>query len=390
VLRVQQDRYADGTRWHSGGRAVAGKSFPWEERALVAGDEPFEATLFTPARPGASTRASTFQRPVFGADMITAGTGRVSRLGFGKGGAGAAERGGSEVMPDDVTAMLTGTRGEGCQGANASKSCYMAVQRVRRFDNRSSCSRFVAGASLSTMQSLADITGEKAGSLVCVEGTGIQSALATHIADKVVVAWEPIRQTSSRTGRHSCLAMVDFPPKAWGALPGEVHSSESNARESQTIRPILHDSTVLYDNRSRSIVTVGFDRCGGDLTSLGSTKLVVHQFDAQTLEPRWTYHSLPLQVAWLLRSPRRSDGYLLFTVAQNEEVIIGTIFVIDLVTHEVYERGPVGRNGRKPLLLSLTHSMSAGAYVTEVRPEEDQPIPCGITEGNCVLWRSGA
>jgi len=355
----------------------------------VSGGEPFEATLFTPARPGASTRASTFQRPVFGADMITAGTGSVSRLGFGKGGAGAANRGGSEGMPDDVTAMLSGW-GKDCQGANASKSCYMAVQRVKRFENRSSCSRFVAGASLSTMQSLANITGEEAGSLVCVEGTGIQGALATHIADKVVVAWEPIRQTSSRRGRHSCLAMVDFPPKAWGALPGEVHSSESNARESQTIRPILLESTVLYDNRSRSIVTVGFDRCHGDLTSLGSTKLVVHQFDAQTLEARWTYHSLPLQVAWLLRSPQRTDGYLLFTVADNQEVSPGTIFVIDLVTHEVYERGPEGRSGRKPPLLSLTHAMSAGSYVTEVRPEEDQPIPCGITESNCFLWRSEA
>jgi len=384
VLRVQQDRYADVARWHSGGRHVT-KDFPWEQRALVAGDEPFEATLFTPTRLG----ASTFQRPLFGADVITVGTGGVSRLGLGKGG--ATERGGSGGIPDEVTALLAGSgsgaaAGESCQGSNASKSCYMAVQRVQSFENGSSCSRFVAGASLDTMQSLAGTAGEEAGSMVCVEGTGIHSALPTRTVDKVAVAWEPLRQTSSRRGRHSCLAMVDFPPKAWGARTGDAHRSSSNTLKLRPSRTIVHDSTVLYDNASRAIVTVGFDRCPGDLTSLGSAKLIVHQFDAQTLEPRWAYHSLPLQVAWLLRSPQRSDGFLIFTVAESQEVSVGTTFVIDLVNHEVYEQGPTGRSGRKPPLLSLSHHT---LYVTEVRPE-DQPIPCGITEGeaSCVLWRS--
>merc|ERR1719181_1620277 len=68
VLRVQQDRYAEVVHWR-GGVPDMGNPFPWELKALVSGNDKFEATFLSPIL----RKASTFMRSSADADMLITG-----------------------------------------------------------------------------------------------------------------------------------------------------------------------------------------------------------------------------------------------------------------------------------------------------------------------------
>jgi hypothetical protein len=106
-------------------------------------------------------------------------------------------------------------------------------------------------------------------------------------------------------------------------------------------------STVLYDRSSNLFISVGY--------SSVQTLLVI-AFDPNSLKALWRYR-LPLEVAWLLRSPRVSDGFLLFVGAQ--EPFLGTVFTVDLKQRQVYEQDPptMGGNRRRPRRRRLPRAM---------------------------------
>merc|ERR1712224_544075 len=89
---------------------------------------------------------------------------------------------------------------------------------------------------------------------------------------------------------------------------------------------------------------------------MGSQVMLINQLDEETLTPRWTYR-LPLTVAWLLRTPRLSNGYL--NLIGAEDPFTGTMFTIDLMHAEVYQQPPPSPEAgeKKPLRRKLPRAM---------------------------------
>lgn len=310
--------------------------------------------------------------------MVVTGLSRAVLAGDGD--ASAADKGGVLGTPG-VSAVLTGTVSplpRECPKSNVTP-CYVGVQRIppsamprREEPWASACHRFVAGTSLSSMRPLVSHSNHSGG-LLCTRSKNVHAAVATDANGTVALAWDPPfgrpRGTSDSTPvagmsgsfsrmPFSCLATVSFPKM-----------------DIIAVAAIDWASTVLSDDASQSVITVGFS---------GTQTLVVNVYDTATLKPRWRYR-LPLSVAWLLRAPRVSDGYLLFV--GSEQPFIGTIFVVDLRNSEVYEQDPPpAANGRRrprrrrlprAMFVERISSNSASSNLRQPRPSGSPPLASG-------------
>lgn len=231
----------------------------------------------------------------------------------------------------DVSAIVTGgfsVPGGVCPGGGVNDTdCLVGLQEVKaRADAR--CSRFVVGSSLADLRPVpigsSSGGGRKEGNasrIFCLRSAQVFAAVPGSGEGSVALAWDlpvgdagPGQQEEQQRQHRSpstCLALVSFP----GMQVGPTVSVDSAA-------------TVLYDSKSNSILTVGFS---------GAQMLIITVFDAATLEARSKYR-LPLSVAWLLHAPRVSSGFLLFV--GSEQPFVGTNFIIDLMTTEIYEQDP--------------------------------------------------
>mmetsp|Transcript_14947 Transcript_14947/g.26277 ORF Transcript_14947/g.26277 Transcript_14947/m.26277 type:complete len:435 (-) Transcript_14947:45-1349(-) len=336
VLRVQQDRYAEVVHWR-GGVPDMGSPFPWELNALVTGDDPFEATFISPI----SGAASTFVRSPSEASMLITGLAKTVVAG----GDRAAGQGEKEIAPG-ITAVSSsaGLPAPICP-SNRSAACFLGAQRVRATTRAHhqlagsagtpvhvACHRFLAGASPQAMKPLA--AGGNESRLLCMRSKRIQAVVPTGANGTAVVFWNPvqarIRSQQDRSQVPSCMAVVKMP---------EMTVRSSAATE--------WASTALFDHSSGLLVTVGFSSV---------ETVVVHVYEPDTLEHLLKYR-LPVSVAWLLRAPRMSNGFLLFL--GSEEPFLGTIFTIDLRKVQVYEQDPpvMGGGNRRPRRRRLPRSM---------------------------------
>jgi len=215
--------------------------------------------------------------------------------------------------------------------------CRVAVQRLPSKTSKQKtpvCHRFVAGPSLATMQQITSSDGTRDGTekeqagrgTFCLHSAHVRTAVPSHANSSVVLSWDLALPRDLRDQREevkvpikgptsqpfwSCLAVVSFP----GMALGSVVSTASVA-------------TVLFDEATSSVITVGYAE---------DQKIVATAFDSVTLQPRTRYR-LPLSVGWLLHARRVSNGFLLFV--GYELPVIGTTFIVDLRTSEVYEQDP--------------------------------------------------
>lgn len=396
VLRVQQDRYAEVVRWHGGIPDNSGP-FPWEIQPLVSRNDSFQATFLAPIM----RRASTFIQPPHAEEsMVVTGLSRTMSLGGSSGVTGVASQYGNaagEALPAGVSAVVVGgtatTLPAACPKGNATSPCYVGVQTLASQQAERAlprppagdvvCHQFIAGGTLATMRPLLPAapgvaptagaaTATSAGSpaaaygVGCVRGEHIHAAVVSSVNDTVVVAWDPPSSRSRLRGNSgrpvSCLASVSLS----SMRPG----------------PVVHvewASTVLFDQRSSSIITVGFS---------GAQTLVAQQLDAATLQPRWRYR-LPLSVAWLLHTPRVSDGFLIFV--GSEQPFVGTIFVVDLRSSEIYEQDPppTASGRRQPRRRRLPRAMFVESLVGNqagLSAGHDASRTGELVEGPCSIF----
>uniref|UniRef100_A0A7S1WRR4 Uncharacterized protein n=1 Tax=Alexandrium catenella TaxID=2925 RepID=A0A7S1WRR4_ALECA len=325
VLRVQQDRYAEVVPYH--GAKPDDRKFPWELQTLVSANSSFDATfLALPPPPGPIRSASTFLRSQTDPAVLITGAGSVASANGGE----REASGGGEAL-DGLTALVTGRVSKLPAACSSSSGgpCYVGVQRdppAPRLRGNSSCFRFLAGASSSSLRPLAERGGSQPGRF-CLGSTRVRlRAAAAGTNGTVAVSWDI---ASSRPGvghlgkALTCIAVLGFPG---------MHAGPVNA--------VGWASTVLFDEATSSVITIGFlseHRLGDVLAPMGRPLLTVSAFDAATLRPRMRYR-LPLSTAWLLRSPHVSDGFLLFI--GSEQPFIGASFVIDLRSAQVFAQDP--------------------------------------------------
>jgi hypothetical protein len=239
-----------------------------------------------------------------------------------------------------------------------SSSCYLGLQRVASmglnkltaawgFDMvHFECHRFLAGSSLQAMRPLYKDANRSR--LLCVKSPLIQAVVPMYENGTTVVAWEYRPEALQSMQEHreqvlksspACLALMSLP----------------DMRISSSV--LVHSvATVLYDQATNLLITVGF-------SSMQS--IVVNAYDPLTLKSLWRCR-LPLEVAWMLRAPRVSDGFLLFVGAQ--EPFLGTVFTIDLKQKQVYEQDPptTGNGRRRPRRRRLPRGM-----VLQSAPDDD-------------------
>lgn len=320
VLRVQQDRYAEVLPYH--GAKPDDRKFPWELQSLVSANSSFDATfLALPLMPGPA-KSSTFVRSQSDPSMLITGAGNVLSLSGGEG---------REVSPnlEEVVAVATGRVGTlpgACPGG-PDRPCYVGLQQdspAASLRGSSSCFRFVAGSSGSTLQPLppaAPGKEEEPGRL-CIGSPRLRMRAATAAANgTVAVVWDLPTGNRREPQALSCMAVLGFPGMA-----------------TTVINTVSWASTVLYDEVTSTIIAVGFhaEHHLGDMLSPDRPLLTISTYDAATLQPRMRYR-LPLSTAWLLRA-RTSDGFLLFI--GSEQPWFGATFVIDLKYNEVFAQDP--------------------------------------------------
>lgn len=326
VLRVQQDRYSEVVHWR-GGVPDMGSPFPWELNAFVTGDDPFEATFFSPIL----RKASTFMRSPSEASMLITGLSTPLLAG---GDRSASEK--DKEIESDLSAVTSSAvlPASFCPG-NTSGSCFLGAKRVRATSRAHhelagssgmpqgvSCHRFLAGASLQAMRPLVTNVSR----LLCMRSNRIQAVVPVGVNGTTIVVWNPVqmwaRSQQDRARVSSCMVVVKMPDMQVGAT---LQSEPA--------------STALFDHGSGRLVTVGFSSV---------QTIVVHVYEPDSLEHLEVTYRLPISVAWLLRAPRISNGFLLFL--GSEEPFLGTIFTIDLRKSKVYQQDPppLGGGNRRP------------------------------------------
>jgi len=345
VLRVQQDRYAEILRWR-GGVPDMGR-FPWEDHGLASGSDAFEATFLSPVM----RKASTFLRAPQEASMVITGLTKavLSRPIAGEGSASVAASAGSSssssMLPGFVTAVTESSLLPSRACLSNTTSCFVGTQRARSvaashglLPGSSACHRVVVGGSIRTMRPLVGANGSVR--LLCIRSEFIEAVVPTAVNGTFILSWEPQPASGEKLlSSISCLAAV--------ALP--------DMRVKQVVA-VERVSTVLYDRGSASLVTISY--------TLKDSQLIAMALDPVTLLTRWKYR-LPLSVAWLLRAPRVSDGFLLFV--GSEDPFLGSIFTIDLVNSQVYEQdAPSSGTRRPPQRRRLPREMVAECYPNQV------------------------
>jgi len=317
VLRLQQERYAEAMRYY-GGVPDTGHRFPWEFDALVSGNDTYESTFLAPIM----RRASTFLNTQPNTPAVITGPSRVVAMG-----GGALPTSTQDRSPPGVPAVapLAGPLASMCH-VSPGTSCLLGVQRAASIPllarppklAGASCYKFVVGTSLFDLQPLSANTSSTGSPLLCMRSKRVLTVIPQG-AETAVVAWEPNQFSSQNQLVPKCFAVVRL----------------QDAHVSQTAMTGAF-STAFFDNRSSSIATV----------SHSDMQIVLETYDATTLQPRWRYR-LPFSVAWLLRAPRMTDGFVLFV--GTEQPFVGTLFVVDLIQHQVFEEDPpqTGSGGRR-------------------------------------------
>jgi len=338
--------HAHVTRWQQEGSPDNKAPFPWELRDLLRKNESYE-TVFVHAR--AIGQASGF---VHGKSWAQAQTvmsgGTVPTLGglIEKGGP-ALSGGQGGATSQFSSGIVAAARGFGSVG----NSGLFGTQVLPGFrppsapPNPGVCHRFVAGAEASSMPPL-KVFGDVIGSTVCLSSK-VHTLLAAHVGKPAkgvaptaaVIGWNPKGIGSQWKQRHSpsgsgesgmtCLARVAFEH-------GGVALVENSVAVEET-------AVVLLDSLTKSLITVNSVR----------DALVVNQFDAATLVPRYRY-TLPLSAGWFLHASRMANGYLL--IVGVEKPYLGSVLTIDLKNLEMYEQDaprvvdaePRGGRGRDP------------------------------------------
>mmetsp|Transcript_19437 Transcript_19437/g.42475 ORF Transcript_19437/g.42475 Transcript_19437/m.42475 type:complete len:424 (-) Transcript_19437:92-1363(-) len=352
VLRVQQDSTAAGG-WQLGGVPDRGGPFPWEINSLASGNDTYEATLLDPL----ISRSSTFLQTHRDASMVVTGLAQTLLTG-------RSDPAEARSVPPGVSA-LTGSMSLAppmCPASNATP-CFVGVQGLAARESAplqlspsATCHRFVVGDSPSSLRPLST-SSETEGKILCLRSKRVRAVVPTGGEKAVIVAWDPVQseadvQMEDHGNRLSCIASISLPELVVGQA---IQFSWATA--------------VLFDSGTSSLVTVGFS------VNLG---LLVQQFDSATLAPRWKY-KLPLSVAWLLRAPRVSNGFLLFV--STEDPFKGTVLTVDLRTAEVYEQEPPPlAGGRRPqrrrlpeAVERLTEVQHGGACVACSLPDPELP-----------------
>lgn len=348
VLRVQQDRYAEVVHWR-GGVPDTGNPFPWEISSLVSAGDGFEATFLSPIL----RKASTFVRPPTEGTTLITGLGRA--VVTGSTGPPPVEQLGT------ITAMTSSADLPPPVCLGNGSSCYMGMQRAtvpaRALLQLNSgvagqpvaCHRIVAGVTPQALRPL--VVGINKSSVLCMRSSRIQTLVRTN--DSALLAWDPppLRAQRSPKSSPACVAMMALSPLTVGPS-------------------LLVDSaaTVLFDKGSNLVVVIGFSSV---------QTLLVRAYDPVDLKPLWKYR-LPLSVAWLVRAPKVSNGFLLFV--GSEEPFLGTIFTIDLKNSQVYEQDPPAVGGRRrPRRRRLPRSM-----VVERPSPSGKPSNVDGTRGPCA------
>lgn len=172
----------------------------------------------------------------------------------------------------------------------------------------STCHRFVAGYSSSSLQSLKANGARKPG-MVCLRAKHIYAAVATA-NDSAVLAWDPPMPNNERP--MTCLALVTFPGMRLRLISGTDLVS-----------------ALLFDRLTSSLLVVSYT---------DAMVLQVDELDAASLQPRRRFR-LPLHIAWVLQAPRLSSGWLLFI--GSELPYLGSLLAIDLQTSNIYQQDPV-------------------------------------------------
>lgn len=321
-------------------RVEAEVTFPWDQQALVTANDTFEAIYLRAEEDAAEGRTSSFLRiPQLGRGMVIAGPGHVVQSRPPAGGAPPLAPAAADMPiaaladqpnPAGLEAFTLSAGLPGLPGCGDEAGCFLGVQKLRAAEQSGSsslitCHRFVSGLAPSSMHHVHD--GAHNRSAFCIVSKQVKTVVPIG-SGRALIAWRDQRLLSQRPDRSTCLAVV-------GLFPDTFVKHVFRATSV---------STVLFDNRSSSIVTVGF---------FGPQAMAVVQYDAVQLQPLRLY-TLPLSVAWLVREPRLTDGTLLFM--GSEDPPLSSTFIIDLKKFEVYLQDlPAGGKGEKPVRRRMPH-----------------------------------
>lgn len=342
LLRTLEDSeqwqrdYAEVMRGQ-GESLAAAVTFPWDLNLLAVANDTFEATFLWAEEDTSAGRPSNFLHlPQLGPGMVVVGAGNVVLPGHGPGAslsptASVVATTSASATPAGLSGLeaLTSAPGSpdlpGCGREAGRPGCFVGVQKTRS-RNGSTCHRFVSGSVPHNMRHLHD--GHSNRSAFCVHSKQVKAVVPTR-GGSAVITWSDTRFLSKRPDRSTCVAVMDLLP---------------DMRMRRVFRA-SSVSTILFDNSSSSLITIGFS---------APQVMVVVQYDAMLLELVSTY-TLPLSVAWLLREPRLTDGVLLFL--GPEESLVSTTFIVDLVNFEVYQEEPplVGSRKQKPVRRRMPH-----------------------------------
>jgi len=348
LLRVQEDHHS-ALGWHGGAPDTAGP-FPWEKGGvMLSRNSTYLTTFLSPAM----RRASTFEQPLAFSDGLVVTDTQSDSPGAVKHAAASQYGASGYDQVSEIAAVLRYTsplpactlasgppsslRGnEGTAGTPAGTTspkaardshCYVALQQLAseelgsKASNTSSCFRFVAGESLTSLK-----PPRSASDVGCMRTRRIRAAVNSASSSHAVLAWDPNPNHPQTVAldklfRHrsaTCLALVEYP----------TMRSISVAVSDMSV-------VVLFDRKSASVVTVGYT---------GGNSLMLQQYDARSLKLKYRYR-LQLSVGWLFQSPENSDGYIIFIGA--EEPFVGMTFIVDLVASELYEQDPPSSSGRR-------------------------------------------
>lgn len=382
VLRIQQDNYAEAIRWQTFGEPDSG-TFPWTARDFAIANDSFEATFFQPGRePLLPGRPPAFLHvPELEPSMVIVGPGNVALSSHSFGGTSfqaPSATAATAAIATDASAGLPGVealtpvsyiRGlPTCGGGPAGLGgCLVGVQYLHFLPKPASagpsCHRFVGGTE-PPLRPLHDSHGNS--SAFCI-GARRVTGVAPASFSTAVITWST-RPDSQGSEGSTCIAVL-------GLLPSIKVAQVLNAKGV---------TAVLYDNNSSSFVTLGF-----------STKQLLNIVQYDTLFHPIRRYTLPLSVAWLLRAPRLTGGFLLFV--GSEMPFLGMTFTVDLNHAEVYEQDPFtpGSEGQQPVRRRLPKvvedfkkgqgtapQLQAGlvAGIAPDRSDADKDRPWGLCE----------
>lgn len=355
VLRLQEEQYAESMRNRAFAAAERDPPFVWEADVLSLGNASLQTAFLSPLY----RRTPSFLTPVVGAGTAFTGLGRV--LATSSSGSAMEEPNAVAAGSGQLTLSMCPEDG---------RECIVAVQRapllrrVARAPQGSTCFRLLAGADAANLLPVSDAGGNRP--LLCLRSRLLTAVVPAKVAgdDRLVVVWDPPRPpreifrmhveseaadsnhfegNRSRLDTASLSRLADLGVLSdLAVLDGATLGPHSLSLSLSTciaalslpdltvkaVTTVDRASTAIFDQATSLLLIIGFS---------ASQMIVVQALDAETLEPKWRFR-LPLTMAWVVRAPPSSDGFVL--LIGSEEPFLGTVVVVDLKAARVYEQDP--------------------------------------------------